>query len=462
VDSQTFTAQIPNHVAEPIYPGQFPPTAIDPDGRAFTLPVSMQVEPAAVKRSVLIVSARSPLPMRRADQITVAHWIAYLKARGHAVDLYALDTGEGLDYGARQWLLHHCRHVEFVRQPLWRSLIGALLGAVKGKPLQISWFWNPLLARAVSDALAMQSYDALYCYYIRTADYGRGRGRIRHAGEKISRPVSILAMQLSQALNTRRMMETFTTRRDRLIYSIESKLLRKYEADIWQHFTHTVLIGEQDRQEVEKCCREHGISPIDNHFFCAHGVDSQRFKPDPNVPIDEDLCVFSGAMGTNTNINAVLWFVEKVWPMVQAGHPQARLMIVGRRPTVAVKALANKAKGIEVTGEVPDPADYIRRAAICIDPMRAGAGMQNKLLEYLACGKAVVATHLANEGIGAQNDRDVLLADRAEDFAQNILRLYTDPGLRQKLGLSARLFIEQAWGWEQQFRRLEELVFSHL
>jgi hypothetical protein len=63
--------------------------------------------------------------------------------------------------------------------------------------------------------------------------------------------------------------------------------------------------------------------------------------------------------------------------------------------------LAEEDAAITITGEVPEPAQYIAHATVCVNPMQAGADMQNKLIEYLALGKAVVATPIANEGVGA-------------------------------------------------------------
>jgi glycosyltransferase involved in cell wall biosynthesis len=88
--------------------------------------------------------------------------------------------------------------------------------------------------------------------------------------------------------------------------------------------------------------------------------------------------------------------------------------------------------------------------------MQVGAGMQNKLLEYLAMGKATVATSLANEGIGAVPGRDLLIADTSERFAKMILDLLADPKIRQAIGQSARKFVQDNWSWEAKFLLLEK------
>ncbi len=102
------------------------------------------------------------------------------------------------------------------------------------------------------------------------------------------------------------------------------------------------------------------------------------------------------------------------------------------------------------------------RAAVCVDPVQAGAGMQNKLLEYLAMGKAVVATTVANEGIGATPGEHLVIADSPGDIADGIVKLCEDAGRRAAFGEAARGFIETRWTWEAQFLDLEQSIYAAL
>lgn len=101
-------------------------------------------------------------------------------------------------------------------------------------------------------------------------------------------------------------------------------------------------------------------------------------------------------------------------------------------------------------------------AAVCVNPMQAGAGMQNKLLEYFAAGKAVVATSVANEGIGAKSEQQAVIADAPEDFASAIARLLRDPPLRQRLGNAARDYVVAEWSWEAHFLKLEADMYRQV
>ena len=152
-------------------------------------------------------------------------------------------------------------------------------------------------------------------------------------------------------------------------------------------------------------------------------------------------------------------FLKEVWPQVRAKRPQARFFLVGRDPAAAVQAL-NGQDGITVTGTVEDPADWIAKAAVCVAPIRAAAGLQNKLLEAMAMAKAVVATPVANEGIRAPEGEAVLLAQEPAPFAAAVETLLADAALRQRLGAAARRFVEAKWTWEGPFLELEQAFLA--
>lgn len=407
------------------------------------MPGKMNVPPAPRQFSIAIAYSRAPLPMTRADQMTVAHLIAFLAARGHAVDLYALDSAEPMTADQRAWLDARCRSVRLFPHGLWRRLAGLGRGLIGGLPLQVGWFLNGAQCRAVRAGMA--ETDLGYCYYIRSAEALRGAS---------SEKPTFLAMQLSQSLNTRRMMAHYRNLRERLIYAIESRLIRGYEARIWRDFSRTVLIGAQDEAEIRGICRDRGWPEIDNVVYGPHGTDIGRFKPRDDVAPAPCSLVFNGVMRTYTNVHAITWFVDRVWPLIRQQEPRATLAIVGRSPRPEVLALARH-DGISVTGEVADPADHIAQAAVCIDPVQAGAGMQNKLIEFMAMAKPIVATTVANEGIGATPGEHLVLADAPADMAAAILALFNDSAWAKAMGDAARAFVRKSWSWEAHFLHLE-------
>ncbi len=407
------------------------------------LPPPMRVSPAPRKLRLAVVTSRVPLPMTRADQMTVAHWIAYLSARGHEVELFALTGRTPPPAAAMQWLERHCAKIHLFRRPRRRAGLGALAGWLRGLPLQVGYFHDRHQARAVRDQA--HRFDAVYVYYIRSAEVARG-----------GLPVpTILAMQVSQTLNIRRMLANFRAGPEKILYRLEEPSVQRYESTIWRHFNRTVFCGPADLAAVRDACARAGRPMIDNALLLPHGSDLSTPPPEPAD--DGETIVFLGVLATNTNVEGVLWFVSAIWPLVRVARPNARFRIAGRRPRKAIRAL-HGSDGIEVLGEIGDPLPFLAEASVCISPVRAAAGMQNKLLDYFRAAKAVVATTAANEGIGAPPNRVIRLADRPEDFAARILHLLDHPAEREVLGRTARAFVEDGWSWEAWFAKLEQAV----
>lgn len=427
------------------------------------LPKTMDVEPTDRPLRIALVYSRVPLPMRRADQMTVAHLLSFLKARGHAVDLYCVNTGASASGEDLAWLREACREVHLYRFGKISSTARAVFGILKKRPLQVGLFSHPEQRRDVRSRIGAGDYDIVYTYYFRSAEITRDTGR--PAGElptlNDKRPATFLALQLSQTLNSRRIAKNAPNLGLRLFYEIESRLVAAYEARIWQNFTHSVVIGSRDVEEISKTCRAQGVAPINNYVFGAHGTDVSRFAPRTDIAERPHHIVFSGVMRTPTNVHAVQWFAQNVWPHVRAALPDATWTIVGREPSAEVREL-DKLPGVTVAGTVPDPAIYMAEAAVCINPMQAGGGMQNKLIEYLAMGKAIVATPVANEGIGATPGEHLLVAETAGDFAAAVIALLNDPKRRGALGVAGRTFVLENWTWESHWLRLESNFYAAL
>jgi glycosyltransferase involved in cell wall biosynthesis len=108
-----------------------------------------------------------------------------------------------------------------------------------------------------------------------------------------------------------------------------------------------------------------------------------------------------------------------------------------------------------VTGLVDDVRSYLERAAVVIAPLRIGGGTRLKIVEAMAMGKPIVSTRIGAEGLDVHDDVDLLLADTAEDFAAQVVRVLDDPSLAQHLGEAARHRAESQYSWHDAVDRLE-------
>jgi glycosyltransferase involved in cell wall biosynthesis len=153
----------------------------------------------------------------------------------------------------------------------------------------------------------------------------------------------------------------------------------------------------------------------------------------------------------------VQWFAEAVLPLIRASLPDVRFVIVGSKPTEDVLRLKQQ-PGIEVTGFVEDVRVYVAAAALCVVPLKIARGLQNKVLEAMAMGKAVVCTAQSLEGIRASDGVEVVVANEAADFAAQVVSLIGQPERCEELGRQARRCMERGYSWEANLRQLDALL----
>src|SRR6185503_19513481 len=137
------------------------------------------------------------------------------------------------------------------------------------------------------------------------------------------------------------------------------------------------------------------LAPRSRCVAIPTGVDTSYFKPSARAEIPHRL-VFTGSMDWFPNEDAILFFIDAILPRVRAVVPGVTLSVVGRNPSAALRAAAERA-GLLVTGTVDDVRPYIDEALVYVVPLRAGGGTRLKIFEALAMGKAVVSTSVGAE-----------------------------------------------------------------
>jgi sugar transferase (PEP-CTERM/EpsH1 system associated) len=235
------------------------------------------------------------------------------------------------------------------------------------------------------------------------------------------------------------------------LYRREARGVRALERRAVEHFDAVILVSQAEVAAL-------GIASPKVHAI-GNGVDIDYFQPRPRPADASPNLVFTGSMDYRPNVEGVCWFAKEVWPQLKRKVPDLVFTVVGRDPAPAVKALAGQ-PGIVVTGTVPDVRPYLAAASVVVVPLLIARGIQNKILEAMAMGKAVVASPLAIEGLEVQPGRDVLEAQSAEQWHQCLTRLLGDADLLHRLGQQARQSVENVYSWDQRLAPLVELCLN--
>jgi O-antigen biosynthesis protein len=157
--------------------------------------------------------------------------------------------------------------------------------------------------------------------------------------------------------------------------------------------------------------------------------------------------MFVGGFQHPPNIDAAIWFVEAILPLVRATRPDIRVYLVGSRAPAEVLALGEH-PGVVFHGFVEDLEPLLDSVRIAIAPLRYGAGVKGKINMSMSYGQPVVATGVAVEGMHLEGGIDVLVADSAEDFAAAVLRLYEDEALWLQLSANGLANVERHFSFD--------------
>jgi glycosyltransferase involved in cell wall biosynthesis len=184
-----------------------------------------------------------------------------------------------------------------------------------------------------------------------------------------------------------------------------------------------------------------------------NGVDPTTFAYVENGRRPARL-VFGGNLGYFPNVDAAAWLARDIVPRVRAAVPEVELRLVGARPARAVRALA-AAPGVSLAASVPAMAPELAAATVAVIPLRAGSGLQNKVLEAMAVGTPVVATPRALAGLALRPGEHVLVGEDAEALAAAAVALLRDPAKARTLARAARALVERRYRWEDSAAAVE-------
>jgi glycosyltransferase involved in cell wall biosynthesis len=399
-----------------------------------------------------------PYPPQQGAAIRNWHLIAGLAARDHDVDLLTFGSGEE---EVPEPLSDACRRVAVVPLPRRQLRDRMRTLALTRLPDMARRLWSPAFAQRLSAMLAEERYDWVQVEGIEMAPYAH---EILTTGARAERPRWLFDEHNAEYLLQQRAFQADLTASGRLPiagYSlVQWQRLRRYELAACRAADAVVTVSDADRAALLSLDPGLPVTVVPN------GVDldewdlrvAGRDRDADRLNAVGPLVVFDGTMDFRPNVDAVIWFVREIWPLIRRDVPLAQFAIVGRNPTARVRALEGE-RGVVVTGAVPDTRPWVATAAVYVVPIRVGGGVRLKVLQALAMQRPLVSTRLGCEGITVTDDVDVLLADDAATFAWAVTHLLRQPERARELGRAARR-LAALYSWDRIVPQLEAVLMS--
>ncbi|GAB4537232.1 MAG: glycosyltransferase [Anaerolineales bacterium] len=372
-----------------------------------------------------------------------------LAQRGHTITLFTLINGHE-DRQAIEDLETAGIQVRAFLLPRWQALWNAGSTLPSRAPLQAAYCWQPRLLEALRAACTTTNgyppYDVMHVEHLRGVRYALHIEQEFPGLPIVWDSVDCISYLFRQAAsNSRSFFGQWVTR-------LEAPRTKRFERLLLRHFDHILISSRNDKLAYEQLLPPHSShTPL---HIVSNGVSPMEFFPDPKTGRAAHTLVVSGKMSYHANITMVLNLVEKIMPLVWRTNPEVRLQIVGKDPAAVIQALGSDPR-IQVTGTVPHIRPYLQQATLAVAPLTYGAGIQNKVLEAMACGTPVVCSPQAASALQVESGRQLWIASSPDDFAHAIVNLITHPERRTLIGQAGLAYVERYHRWDSIAAQLE-------
>lgn len=399
---------------------------------------------------VLMITPQSPYPPHQGTTIRNYNLLVRL-ARHAQVDLVTfVDSGQ--PHPGQTPLAELCRQIHARPAPtraFWQRLRALFTTTTPDLALRLH---DPAMTHVMTGLARQEAYDVLlveglevaaYAYHYLSHVGGNGKPRLvydAHNAEYVLQYRAFLA-DVSSPL-----------RWHAALYSLIQWLkLKAYERALCEAADHVVAVSEADRENLERLGIHTPITVVPNAVD-VHYYDAYPANGPADIAMSPYSLVFTGKMDFRPNVDAVIWFLDRVWPRVRQAVPDAQFYVVGRSPHRRILSRGDT-PGLFITGEVPDVRPYLRHAQVYVAPLRVGGGTRLKLLEAMAMRRAIVSTTVGAEGYPVEAGKHLILADDPESFAEAVVILLEDADLRTQLGEAAHAFVAAHYDWDAVFPR---------
>lgn len=397
---------------------------------------------------ILFLSQVLPFPVDAGPKMRSYYVLRHL-AQKHEVTLLtfvrASDRSEDIAHLAK-----FCHAIHTV--PLQRSRLADVKSVgqsfLSQRPFLIVRDQIPAMYAKIHQLVASQQFDIIHADQLWMAQYALA------ARPKAPKARLILDQHNAVYLIPRRLAEADSNPIKRRFLAREARLLTTHEPEVCDRFDHVVWVTEEDRQAVAAVNKPAVKSRLSSTVIpiCAN--------PTQVRPVDWDRAkhriTFLGGLHWPPNAQGILWFADQVFPQIRAEVPEAVLTVIGKSPPAGLAR-----EGVEVTGYVEDPYPYLSETIAFIVPLHAGGGMRVKILDAWSWGLPIVSTTIGAEGIETEQERNILIADTAGDFAQGVIRCFRDQELARRLGANGRKTVLEKYDWQKVYPAWDEVYAGH-
>lgn len=377
---------------------------------------------------ILQLCKKFPYPLKDGESLAIYNLAKGLVEGGAEVHLFCINTEkhyfEPADFPAERNPYSSINAVKLNTAVTWH---GALLNLFSGKSYHIERFLSAKVAASLSDLLRKITFDIVQLEGIHLTLYEEVIRR--YSGAKIS----LRAHNLEYEIWERAAGQCHPGWKKSYLSLLASRL-KRYEIQALKRQAFLVPISDRDLANF----KSQGF--VGKTCLCPIGVDVLHYNF-TDQGFERFAVSFLGAMDWLPNREGIQWFLSEVWPGFRLHYPESELHIGGRN--MPETWVSKPEEGIFMHGEVPDARAFLAAYPVMVVPLFSGSGMRAKIIEAMALSRCVLTTPLGLEGIPAEKNISVCLADQGPDFISELQSLAGDLTRARGIGQAARKLIQE-------------------
>ncbi len=380
---------------------------------------------------VLQICSKSPYPPREGGPIAMNNITQGLLKKEHIVKILAVNTPK---YFIKQSEIPE----EYKRNTGYESVFintdikpfKALLNLFSGKSYHIERFVSEEFGTKIKEILSTDTYDIIQLESIYVAPF---INTIR----EYSKAKIVLRTHNIEHLIWERIANNCKNPLKKAYLKHLFKTLKRYEINLYNVVDGIASISYIDTDFIIKHARNSipiTTIPIGIELSKIKETDSEREFP---------ALFHLGSMDWIPNQEGIKWFLDNIWPAVSNEFPDLPLYLAGRNMPEWLKKMNES--HIYVEGEIENAFQYMQSKSILIVPLLSGSGMRVKIIEGMACGNTIISTTIGAEGIMYSNDENILIADTANEFIQQIRKCIESPSFYKKISNGGKELVKEKY-----------------
>ena len=380
-------------------------------------------------------------PTDRGAQIRTLGTLKELHKR-HEIHFAALNDPQNSE-GPQRSSEYSSRHISVEHTAPGRASIGIipqlLRSVVNAMPLAVYRYSSSQLMHKIDALIAAEHYDSIVCDFLFSVP------NLRNLEQ------SVLFQHNVETTIWQRHTEHSSSLLRKAFYQMQARKMEIFEKNACKRAKHVIAVSEIDALRIRSLF---GVAAVTSVLT---GVDVEYFAFRGDSPQMSDI-VFCGSMDWLPNVDAALYFLSEVLPLIRDRLPGTTFTIAGRSPDAKIIKAVKGLKGVFVTGKVKDMRPYLWGSKISVVPIRIGGGTRLKIYECMAAGVPVVSTRVGAEGLHYKDGEDIVLACDPGELAAACVRLLSDDEARRAISHNALTRAQREFSWEAVSREFEAIL----